>query len=182
VLSEFSARAVALTVIEHLERRRAAIVDDEGRVQAEVEEALAPVRTAYAEAQLPAGYLQALEGEVRTTVPAAWRRIAAPFTAAERREFGIWRGGDPIARVTYVLVGLLLGGLIVWAPFIPIWEKWFPFALAGSAWFLPTAQLRFHQRRYARALGDIAVQLERAQPLLDARITTEELLLPPGGN
>ena len=84
-----------------------------------------------------------------------------------------------MARVTYVLSGLALGGLMVWAPFIPIWEKWFPFVLALAAFFLPDAQLAFHRRRYARALGDIALTLAGAQPVLDAHLTTDLALSSP---
>src|SRR5262249_26957132 len=71
----------------------------------------------------------------------AHRQVARRFTDRESREFGVWRGGDPVARLTYVASGLLVGGLIIWAPFIPIWEKWFPFVLAIAAYWLPDVQV-----------------------------------------
>jgi hypothetical protein len=177
VLDEFSAERVTLRVLEELERRRVAIADDPDAVKAAVNEALVPVRKEYQEAELPLNYLEALEREIRSIVPVAWQRAAAPYTAREKREFGVWRGGDPVARLTYVLIGLVLGGLILKAPFIPIWEKWFPFLLAGGAWWLPDAQVRWHKRRYAKALGRIAIDVARAQAQLDGTVSTEQLLL-----
>lgn len=179
---EFSAAHVTVQLLEHLERRRAHIVDDPVLVRSEVERALVPMRAAYDEAHLPRAYWDALATELTQTLPEAWRSRAVTFTASERREFGIWRGGDPVARITYVFAGLVVGGLCVALPFIPIWEKWFPFLLALSAWWLPSAQLAWHKRRYAQALGGIVQQITRVQPQLDGTIRTEDLLLPEKGD
>jgi hypothetical protein len=140
------------------------------------------VRRSYAETELPGGYIDALERELTATVPARWRAVAEPFTRLEQAGFRLWRGGDPIARLSYVLIGLVLGGLIVWAPFIPIWEKWFPFVLALLAWFIPDVQTRWHKRRYARELGAIVTMMERAQPALDQHVTITDLLPPAQGS
>jgi hypothetical protein len=173
----FSAAAVATQVLEHLERRRAQLVAaDDDYVKQEIEAALVPIEQAYAEAELPAPYFAALKRELVATVPQEWLRAARRYTTKEGDDFGLWRGGDPVARITYVLVGLVLGGLILRAPFIPIWEKWFPFALAVGAWWLPDAQVAYHKRRYARALGAIVARLSRAQPLLDETISVKALL------
>jgi hypothetical protein len=181
VLPEFSAERVTLDVLEHLERRRLAIVHDEALVRAEVREALVPIKKAYEEAELPMPYYDALAAEVEETVPVEWRTRALAFTDGEKREFGLWRGGDPIARITYVFIGLVIGGLCVELPFIPIWEKWFPFVLAIAGWWVPTAQVAWHRRRYARALGGIALKVASAQPRIDAAVSTNDLLLPPKG-
>jgi hypothetical protein len=179
VPDDFSAREVSLQVIGHLERRRPQIAFDGALVRAAVDEALAVVEKQYLEAELPPRYLQALAEEVRRTVPERWQPLARDFVTRERKGFGIWRGGDPVARATYLLVGLVIGGLIVWAPFIPIWEKWFPFVLAVAAFFLPDLQTTWHRRRYARALGDIAVAMERIQPQLDEHFTAGLLSSAP---
>jgi len=173
----FSAAAVAAQVLEHLERRRAELVaGDDAKTAAEVEAALVPVEQAYREAELPAPYFAALKKELVAVLPSEWLRVARRYSSKEANDYGLWRGGDPVARLTYVLVGLVLGGLILWAPFIPIWEKWFPFALAVAGWWLPDAQIAFHKRRYARALGGIVAQLGRAQPMLDESISVKALL------
>ncbi len=179
---EFSAAKVTLQVLEHLERIRARIVGDEALVLAEVKEALVPIRKAYEESQLPLPYYEGLEQEIVGFVPGEWRSVALGYTGKEQREFGLWRGGDPVARITYVFVGLLIGGLCVELPFIPIWEKWFPFLLAFSAWWLPNAQVAFHKRRYARALGGISVKMAKLQPQLEGRVRMEDLLLPEKGD
>ena len=177
---EFAARKVAREVIEHLERRRADIVGNDAAVRQEIERALVPLREAYRESALPPAYFAALEEELGGLVPRRWRAIAAPFTAVERKGFGSWRGGDVYARVTYVFIGLLVGGLCVKLPFIPIWEKWFPFALAAGAWWLPDAQAAWHRRQYARRLGAIVSDVGSRQRALEARVSLAELL-PDGG-
>lgn len=177
---EFAIDKVAVQVLEHLERRREAIVGNEAATRGELERALEPVRNAYIASQLPLTYFAALEAELRASLPAAWRAVAAPFTALEQRGFGRWRGGDLSARLTYVLGGLVVGGLAVWLPFIPVWEKWVPFALAVAGWWLPDAQTAWHRRRYARELGGITVRLAASQRTLEARVPMKDLL-PPGG-
>jgi len=178
VVEEYSAQAVTAEVLEHLERHRADIVGDEAKTRAEARNALARVERAYADSGLPQAYLGALVGELGSALPAAWRALAEPFTALERRDFGIWRGGDLVSRITYVFAGLTIGGLCVAAPFIPIFEKWFPFALAVASWWLPDAQAALHRRRYARQLGRLVVQMARAQPALDRAVTIGDLLPP----
>jgi hypothetical protein len=175
---EFSARKVATEVVIALERRREAIAGDPAEVGAEVERALAQLREAYRESALPMSYFAALENEIRQTLPARWRPLAAAFDALERRGFGSWRGGDVYARVVYVFAGLALGGICVALPFIPIWEKWFPFALALAGWWLPDAQASWHRRRYGRELGRIVQAVAERQLVLEARVSLQELSQP----
>lgn len=181
VLPEFSAQEVTLQVLDRLERRRAQVVEDPAAVDAEVTEALAVVEKSYREAELPSGYYDSLRNEVRAIVPAEWRKVALPFTRHEAANFQLWRGGDVVARLSYVFIALLVGSFIVWAPFIDFWEKWFPFALSVAAWWLPDVQVRFQKRRYARLLGDIARRMGELQPRIDGMVTTEELLLTDKG-
>jgi hypothetical protein len=175
VTDEFAARRVATEVIGHLERRRGEILGHEAIVRAEVEHALVPIRDAYRESGLPAAYFAALEKEVREVLPARWREAARAFTALEKRSFGSWRGGDVYARVVYVFGGLLVGGLCVEAPFIPIWQKWFPFALAVGGWWLPDLQAAWHRRRYGRQLGALVRDIGSRQRALEAAVTLKEL-------
>ena len=178
MVEEFSARTIGTQVIEHLERRRETLVESDEAVRAEVKAALAPVRKAYLALDLPAGYVEALEEELGAAIPARWRAIAAPFTRLEQNRFGIWRGGDVTARLTYVLAGLIAGGLLLRVPFLPIVTKWLPFLLAVAAWWLPDLQAGWHKRRYARELGELVDSLERAQPALDRRLELAALMPP----
>lgn len=177
---EFSARNVATEVIASLERRREAVAGDQAEVGAEVERTLALLRVAYRESALPMSYFTALEEEIRQTLPARWRSAAAAFTALERRGYGSWRGGDVYARVVYVFAGLMLGGICVALPFIPIWEKWFPFALALGGWWLPDLQASWHRRRYGRELGRIVQAVSGRQLAMEARVSLQELARPAG--
>jgi hypothetical protein len=181
VLDEFSARSVATEVIEHLERRRADIVGDDAQIRAEVKRALVPLRKSYVDTELPMAYMDALEAEMSSALPTRWGAVAKPFTDLEKQRFRIWRGGDLVARIGYVFLGLMVGALCVELPFIPIFWKGFPFLLAGLAFWLPDAQIRFQRRAYARALGGIVRDLEGAQPALDRHITVAELLPPDPG-
>ena len=176
---DFSARAVAFDVLSHLERRRQAIAGDEALVRGETTLILDEQRAAYVESGLPAHYFDALYKEILDVVPAAWRAEAEPFTALEKRSFGLWRGGDPVARIAYVFAGLVVGGLCVELPFIPIWEKWFPFLLAIAAFWLPDLQVTWARRRYANSIGRLVAQIASAQPRLDAQVTVDELLANP---
>lgn len=178
MLETFSARRVTADVLSHLERRRPAIVHDTAAIEAEIRAAIEPIRREYSDIDLPARYLDALERELIATIPARWRQFAEPFTLDERHTFGVWRGGDIVARLAYVGGAALLGFFIVWAPFIPIWEKWVPFALAGGAWFLPDLQIGFRRRRYARQLGELVLQMDLAQRQLERQVTTDDLLKP----
>jgi hypothetical protein len=175
---EFSAWRIANEVVSSLERRRQAIAGDDTAVRAEIEQALAPLRAAYRESALPIGYFAALEGEIREALPVRWQTAAVAFTALERRGFGSWRGGDVYARVVYLFLGLLVGGLCVALPFIPIWEKWFPFALAGAGWWMPDAQAAWHRRRYARELGKMVRAVAVRQPAMEACVSWKELGSP----
>jgi hypothetical protein len=178
VTDEFAARRVATDVIAHLERRRSEIAGDEGIVKEEVERALAPLRAAYHESALPPAYFAALENEIREVLPRRWREAAAEFTALEARAFGSWRRGDVYARISYVFIGLVIGGLCLRAPFIPIWEKWFPFALAGGSWWLPDLQALWQRRGYARRLGEIVRDVSSRQRALEGAVTLAELAAP----
>src|SRR5207244_832377 len=98
---------------DRLERRRAQLVNDPALVDSEVGEALATVEKSYREAELPLVYFEQLRSEIRAVVPAAWRAVAQPFSRREADEYGLWRGGDVVARLTYIFSALVLGGLIV---------------------------------------------------------------------
>ncbi len=176
MLETFSARRVTGEVLSHLERRRPAIVHDEEAIKAEIRNALEPIRRQYKDVDLPLRYLDALEAELLASIPARWRQFAESFTNDETRTFGVWRGGDVFARLAYVGAAAALGFFVVWAPFIPLWDKWIPFAMAAGAWFLPDLQIGYRRRRYARQLGELVLQMGAAQKQLERQVTTDDIL------
>jgi hypothetical protein len=179
VLPQFSADAIAREVLSRLERQRGALAGDAPGTEAEVRTGLAEARARYAEEGLPAPYFEALARELASGIGPRWRGVAAPYSELEGRGFGIWRGGDLLARLAFVFAGLALGGLCVALPFIPIWEKWFPFALAVGGYFLPDAQARWQRHRYARQLGEIVRDFGALQPQLEAAVKLTDLLAEP---
>jgi len=175
-VTPLSVASVAEEVLEHLERRRPAIVADPAKIGAEVEAALVPFREACREGELPDTYRDAVSAEIKAVVPGRWRQAAEAFTALEKRGFGVWRDGDPIARLGWVGVGTLAGLMLDALPFVPFRLKWIPLLLGVAGWWLPDLQVRWYRRRYARELGDIVTGLARAQPVLDRRLIPA---LPP---
>lgn len=189
MLPAFQAEQAAREALTHLERRRPALIDaaggDAGRLDAAVRDelgvALAPLRRRYDEAGLPARYFDALSAELAASIPARWREVASAFTAQERAELRLWQRGDVPARLAWTGVGLVVGAFILWAPFIPIWEKWLPTLMALGGWWMPDVLAWRSRRRYARALGEIVLACGSAQRLLDQSITTGDLLEGPPG-
>jgi hypothetical protein len=176
---EYAAETVSREILARLERRRASLAGDAGATAAEITAALTEARARYDEAGLPPPYFAALARELGPVLAERWRAVAEPYVALEGRGFGVWRGGDLIARLAFLFAGLVAGGLCVWAPFIPIWEKWFPFALAVAAFWLPDAQVAWHRGRYARQLGAIVRDAARLQPRLEAAVRLGDLLSAP---
>lgn len=89
-------------------------------------------------------------------------------TDLEQRGYGLWRGGDLLARIVWGLGGLALGLFLVKAPFIPIPTTWdlLILAMGLGAPFLPDLQIALHQRRHRRALQAIVADLQDAEAQL----------------
>jgi hypothetical protein len=69
-------------------------------------------------------------------------------------------------RLSYAALFFALGLFVVWAPFIPIWEKWLPFALAIIApllapW-LPNLHGALRERQHRLRLGLLTMDLDEA--------------------
>jgi hypothetical protein len=113
---------------------------------------------------LPEGSQHALgrqADEIRNVVVPAYARLAAPFTRAERNDFYLvppaWHG---LERVGWTVAGMILGAFVIWAPFIPLWEKeWIlPFTLVG--FFLPNLRRVVALRRYQRELNRLVARTD----------------------
>ncbi len=106
----------------------------------------------------------------------------------EQRDYGLWRGGDLIARAVYAAGGLIVGILMVKLPFIPIPQTWdlFAFLTMIGAPFLPDAQVWFHKRKYRKQLQAIVADMREAeeqlrlyQPLHEAGTASLQPVAPP---
>lgn len=166
---EYDFGSVVFVVLQECEHRRRGFDDDEAEEQLlrVARGKLAKIRQAYDEFGGAPAYWKVLETEVLETAMPQYIDAAREMTALERSNFGVWRGGDPAARFTFALAGLLLGSLLIALPFIKIVEAMFAFALAFLGFIYPELKRYTHERRHFRLLnrlvGDATLYQHNAQ-------------------
>lgn len=77
-----------------------------------------------------AAQLQLYQREVEQILLPRYAVLCQRQNALERNRSTAWRGPDLYNRLTYAVIFFAIGVLVVWAPFIPLWDKWIPFAFA----------------------------------------------------
>jgi hypothetical protein len=163
--SEYDYAQVVYVVLQECEHRRrsfeAESFDDEVVLCAS--EKLAEIKAVYDESGGSAVYWEALEKEVGEVVVPQYVEVARAITEQERNSFGIWRGGDLGARFAFALAGLVIGGIIIKLPFIPIYEDMFAFALTAAGFLYPDIKRFMHERRYMKVLNRIVADSARYQ-------------------
>lgn len=167
---EYDFGPVLFAVLQECEHRRRSLPaepENAGAAAAKLEDLtrakLAEIRACYEEAGGSPGYWRELESEVLDTALPQYARAAAEQSRLELASYGLWRQGDPVSRLVLGLAGLAAGGLIVKAPFIPIFEDTFAFALAVAAFLYPEIKRLVFDWRYSRLLNRLIVQAERYQ-------------------
>lgn len=147
---------------------------------------LADVRARFLEVFDDHAYFDRLQETLLGVAVPRYLAAAQKETALEQRDYGLWRGGDLLARAVYGAGGFALGLFLVKAPFIPIPPTWdlFAFACLLGAPFIPDAQVWLAKRRHRNALRAIVEDLRDAeahqemyQPLAAPEPISE---LPPG--
>ncbi len=141
---------------------------------------------AEAELQLMQGQLRELEMDD----PQYWQRVrraldeilipryaalATDEIALKNRDYGIWRGGDLVARATFALAGFVLGIICVEVPYIPIQAKWFPALLLVLGPLFPDAVMFLHRRRWQQKLDALVADLAHASETLETYRPLSEL-------
>jgi len=156
---------VLFAVLQECEHRRRALLPNEAEARlAEIARAkLAEIRESYEECGGTAAYWQDLEREVLETALPQYVPAAVEQTRLEKTNYDLWRQGDPAARALFGLIGLIIGGLIIAAPFIPIFEDAFAFALAAAGFLYPEIKKTFLDFRHTRVLNRLITQAERYQ-------------------
>ena len=98
---EYDFGSVVFVVLEECEHRRRGFDDDDAEEQLlRVARAkLAKIKQAYDEFGGSPAYWKVLETEVLETAMPQYIQAAREMTALERANFGVWRGGDPAARL-----------------------------------------------------------------------------------
>jgi len=156
---------VLFAVLQECEHRRRALLPNEAAARlAEIARAkLAEIRESYEECGGTEAYWQDLEREVLETALPQYVPAAVEQTRLEKTNYDLWRQGDPAARALFGLIGLIIGGLIVAAPFIPIFEDAFAFALAAAGFLYPEIKKTVLDFRHTRVLNRLITQAERYQ-------------------
>lgn len=77
-----------------------------------------------------AAQLQLYHREVEQILLPRYAVLAHRQNALEQGRGTAWRGSDLYNRLTYAVLFFAIGLFVVWAPFIPLWDKWIPFAFA----------------------------------------------------
>ncbi|HEY8212095.1 MAG TPA: hypothetical protein VIG99_31655 [Myxococcaceae bacterium] len=168
----FSLPFLAQVVIAAAERKRPGLGPWSPAVEAELvktfDEEMAELKRRFLEVFDDQAYWAKVEETVRQVVLPRYVAEAKRFTDLEQGDFGTWRGGDLVARLTYVLGGFALGTFLVKVPFIPIPQTWdaLIFAMAIAAPFLPDAQAWFHRRRYAKRVEAIVKDVKEVEAQL----------------
>ena len=102
-------------------------------------------------------------------------KLAQEQIDLQAREYGIWRGGDLLARAAFAGAGLVLGIICVELPYIPVQVRWFPVLpfLAGP--LFPDVVTALYARRYRKKLAAIVQDLTKASDALDTYRPLSEL-------
>jgi hypothetical protein len=163
--SSFDFGQVLFAVLQECEHKRRGLVEAEARegLQKVAREKLAEIRRSYDECGGTASYWATLEREVLETTLPAYMEAAVEQNRRERTSYGLWRQGDPAARAAFALIGLVVGGILVALPFVPIWEDLFAFALALAGFLYPDLKKAYFDIRHSRLLNGLVAQADRYQ-------------------
>jgi len=104
-----------------------------------------------------------------------YAKLTTDEIALQKRDYGIWRGGDLIARGTFALAGFILGIIAVEVPYIPIEAKWFPALLLVAGPMFPEMVTWWYRRRFGRKLNELVRDLSKASETLETYRPLSEL-------
>ena len=111
---------------------------------------------------------------VRKVVLPGWVRLASRFTPRERNGFyGLAEPLHGVERALWAFLGMGIGFLVVWAPFIPLWSKeWvLPFTVGGLVF--PELRRWFSFRTYERELNEVVSRADREIARIDLAYLTD---------
>src|SRR4029078_4088404 len=112
---EFDFGSVVYAVLTDCEYRRRALepAQVDPALRAAAREKMVRIGEAYAATGGAESYWNDLQHEVVETALSRYLRSAVEQTRKERTGYGVWRGGDLLARLVFALIGLTIGGIII---------------------------------------------------------------------
>ena len=102
-----------------------------------------------------------VDERVRKVVLPGYARLTSAFTTRERNDFYLapepFHGAE---RLGWGVAGLLLGGFVVAAPFIPLWSKEWVLVFATGGLLFPNLRRVFALRRYEAELNQLVTRTD----------------------
>lgn len=180
VPEKYRLATVGRFLLEAFERRRPALAQWTPEVEAalrhEAEEELVQMERQLKELGVDdSKYWHRVRAVVEDILLPRYAAVAREEIALAKREYGIWRGGDLVARGAFAVAGLVLGIFVVELPYIPVYEKWFPALLLIGGPMFPDAAMWWYRRRFQKKLDGIVRDLARASESLDTYRPISEL-------
>lgn len=157
---EYDFGNVVFAVLTECEHRRRGFDDAEldRQLLATARAKLAKIKAAYDEFGGAPSYWESLETEVLKTALPQYTVAAKEMNALEREKFGVWRGGDPLARIAFAVGGLLLAWVLFFVPFVRLFEAAFMVTLVATGFFFPDIKRFTHERRHTRLLNRLVAE------------------------
>jgi hypothetical protein len=157
---EYDFGNVVFAVLTECEHRRRGFDDEEldRQLLATARAKLAKIKAAYDEFGGAPSYWESLEAEVLKTALPQYTVAAREMNALEREKFGVWRGGDPLARIAFAVGGLLLAWLLFFVPFVRLFEAAFIVTFVATGFFFPDIKRFTHERRHTRLLNRLVAE------------------------
>src|SRR2546423_2254576 len=173
VPEKYSLAAIAQHLLSVFEVRRPGIArwdaDTDERLCREAESALRQMERQCSELGVDdPPHWERARAVVRDVLLPRYERLAEAENSAAARDYGMWRGGDLVARASFALCGLVLGAIAVAVPWIPVQEKWVPWALFVLGPFLPDAYSWWYRRQHRKRLEGLVADLAREGATLEA--------------
>ena len=172
VPEKYSLASVGRYLVESFERRRPSLREWSRELDAalrhEAEDEIAQMERQCVELGVTdPKYWQRVRGAVEDVVIPRYAKLAQDEIALANRDYGIWRGGDLVARAAFALAGFLLGIIAVETPYIPIYARWFPALTLIAGPLFPDAALWWFRRRYQKKLDILIADLAKAGDSLE---------------
>lgn len=180
VPEKYRLAAVGRFLIEQFELRRPGLkawtpeVEASMRAQAETELRQMERQARELGTDDPA-YWQRVRGALNDVLLPRYAMVAQKEIELAAREYGIWRGGDLVARGAFAVGGFVAGLFMYETPYIPIYVKWFPAVTMVGAPMIPEAWLWICKKRHERRLQAIVNDLGRASDRLETYRPLSEL-------